>query len=135
MIRSQHSRDQDKLPKTGSTLTNNFSYLWCITFVDKEIYLIVFLYSTRWPVVGRFENLKNWIFTKAQVDPMDAHTNKHICILRNCFWWKTALENAKTLVLPKYTRFSKTPNRNQLIISAYFETRFSISIHFYRGKC
>ena len=36
--------------------------------------------------LGRFENPKKWIFTIAQVDPMDAHKNKHICILRYCFW-------------------------------------------------
>ena len=83
------------------------------------------------PTLGRFENPKNWIFTIAQVDPVEAHKNKHICVLRYCFWWKTALENAKTWVLAKYTRFFKTPNRNQLIISDYFETRFSILMHFF----
>ena len=36
--------------------------------------------------VGRFENQKKWIFTIAQVDPMDAHKNNHICVLRYCFW-------------------------------------------------
>ena len=32
------------------------------------------------------KNLIFWIFKKPQVDPMDAHKNKHICILRYCFW-------------------------------------------------
>ena len=33
------------------------------------------------------------------VDPLDAHKNKTICGLKKCFCIKTALENAKLVVL------------------------------------
>ena len=33
--------------------------------------------------------------TKPQVDPIDAHKNKTICIIKKCFVSKTPLENAK----------------------------------------
>ena len=66
-----------------------------------------------WLCIRAVWKSKKLDFTKAQVDPMDALKNKHICILRYYFWWKTLLANEKTWVLPKYTRFSKTPNKNQ----------------------
>ena len=47
------------------------------------------------PTLGRVENRKSWKITKPQVDPIDAHKNKTICIIKKCFVSKTLLEMAK----------------------------------------
>ena len=45
--------------------------------------------------LGRVENQKSWKITKPQVDPIDAHKNKTICIILRGFVSITPLENAK----------------------------------------
>ena len=46
-------------------------------------------------VLGRVENRKIWKITKLQVDPIDAHKKKTICMILRGFLYKTPLENAK----------------------------------------
>ena len=46
-------------------------------------------------LIGWVENQKSWKITKPQVDPIDAHKNKTICIIKKCFVSITPLENAK----------------------------------------
>ena len=108
----------------GSGVAGNYLDL-LLLFVLVRVFEITCVVMNRgcWTRMGCKSTF--WNSSKTQVDLMDAQKNKHICIL---FWWKTALENAKTWVLPNYTRFSKTPNINLLIISDYFETCFSALI-------
>ena len=42
--------------------------------------------------LGRFEKYKNWNFQKPQVDPLDAHKNKTICLIKTFFIIKMPLE-------------------------------------------
>ena len=41
----------------------------------------IVLYRTGAPPLGRVENRKSWKITKLQVDPIDAHKNKTICMI------------------------------------------------------
>ena len=49
-------------------------------FEEKSALLLTRICSF-WPTVGRAENRKCWKITKTQVDPIDAHKNKTICMI------------------------------------------------------
>ena len=50
---------------------------------------------TTYATAGRDGNRNSWKITKPQVNPIDAHKNKNICMVKKCFVSKMPLENAK----------------------------------------
>ena len=64
--------------------------------------------------IGRVENPKIWIFTKHQVDPMDAHKNKHIYVILDIVVVKNRIGKCKNLFFQNTPDFLKTAIKKYL---------------------